>query len=48
MLLIMTSLIGLNKGQILNMNTNVVTGELTKELEPLKVVFLNDKVVDHN
>jgi N-acetyl-gamma-glutamyl-phosphate reductase/acetylglutamate kinase len=30
-------------GQILNANADVVAGELAKELEPLKIVFLNDK-----
>jgi acetylglutamate kinase len=30
-------------GQILDVNADVVAGELAKELEPLKIVFLRDK-----
>jgi N-acetyl-gamma-glutamyl-phosphate reductase/acetylglutamate kinase len=30
-------------GQILNVNADIAAGELAKELEPLKIVFLNDK-----
>jgi N-acetyl-gamma-glutamyl-phosphate reductase / acetylglutamate kinase len=31
------------EGQILNVNADVAAGELAKELEPLKIVFLNEK-----
>jgi N-acetyl-gamma-glutamyl-phosphate reductase/acetylglutamate kinase len=30
-------------GQIMNVNADVVAGELAKKLEPLKIVFLRDK-----
>jgi N-acetyl-gamma-glutamyl-phosphate reductase/acetylglutamate kinase len=30
-------------GQILNVNADIAAGELAKELEPLKIVFLNEK-----
>ncbi|KAF8184832.1 acetylglutamate kinase ARG6 [Pholiota molesta] len=30
-------------GQILNVNADIAAGELAKELEPMKIVFLNDK-----
>jgi N-acetyl-gamma-glutamyl-phosphate reductase/acetylglutamate kinase len=31
------------EGQILNVNADIAAGELAKELEPLKIVFLNEK-----
>lgn len=40
---ILTSLAETPEGQILNVNADVAAGELSKELEPLKIVFLNDK-----
>lgn len=40
---ILTSLAWSNEGQLLNVNADVAAGELAKELEPLKIVFLNDK-----
>jgi N-acetyl-gamma-glutamyl-phosphate reductase/acetylglutamate kinase len=40
---ILTSLAESTDGQILNVNANIVAGELAKELEPLKIVFLNEK-----
>ncbi|KIJ63987.1 hypothetical protein HYDPIDRAFT_91128 [Hydnomerulius pinastri MD-312] len=40
---ILTSLAESPEGQILNVNADVAAGELAKELEPLKIVFLNDK-----
>ncbi|KAL6303715.1 bifunctional acetylglutamate kinase/N-acetyl-gamma-glutamyl-phosphate reductase [Sparassis latifolia] len=40
---ILTSLAESDAGQILNVNADVAAGELAKELEPLKIVFLNDK-----
>lgn len=40
---ILTSLAETPEGQILNVNADVAAGELAKELEPLKIVFLNDK-----
>jgi N-acetyl-gamma-glutamyl-phosphate reductase / acetylglutamate kinase len=40
---ILTSLAETNEGQILNVNADVAAGELAKELEPLKIVFLNEK-----
>jgi N-acetyl-gamma-glutamyl-phosphate reductase/acetylglutamate kinase len=40
---ILTSLAETDAGQILNVNADVAAGELAKELEPLKIVFLNDK-----
>jgi len=30
-------------GQILNVKADIAAGELAKELEPMKIVFLNDK-----
>ncbi|RXW19346.1 hypothetical protein EST38_g6510 [Candolleomyces aberdarensis] len=40
---ILTSLAESNEGQILNVNADIAAGELAKELEPMKIVFLNDK-----
>ena len=40
---ILTSLAESDSGQILNVNADIAAGELAKELEPLKIVFLNDK-----
>ena len=40
---ILTSLAESETGQILNVNADIAAGELAKELEPLKIVFLNDK-----
>ena len=40
---ILTSLAETPDGQILNVNADVAAGELAKELEPLKIVFLNEK-----
>ncbi|RDX42035.1 bifunctional acetylglutamate kinase/N-acetyl-gamma-glutamyl-phosphate reductase [Lentinus brumalis] len=40
---ILTSLAESDAGQILNVNADIAAGELSKELEPLKIVFLNDK-----
>lgn len=40
---ILTSLAESIEGQILNVNADIAAGELAKELEPLKIVFLNDK-----
>ncbi|KAF7296146.1 Acetylglutamate kinase ARG6 [Mycena kentingensis (nom. inval.)] len=40
---ILTSLAESAEGQILNVNADIAAGELAKELEPLKIVFLNDK-----
>ncbi len=40
---ILTSLAESDAGQILNVNADIAAGELAKELEPLKIVFLNDK-----
>lgn len=40
---ILTSLAETPEGQILNVNADTAAGELSKELEPLKIVFLNDK-----
>jgi N-acetyl-gamma-glutamyl-phosphate reductase / acetylglutamate kinase len=40
---ILTSLAESTEGQILNVNADIAAGELAKELEPLKIVFLNDK-----
>ena len=39
----MTSLAESESGQILNVNADIAAGELAKELEPLKIVFLNEK-----
>jgi N-acetyl-gamma-glutamyl-phosphate reductase/acetylglutamate kinase len=40
---ILTSLAETPNGQILNVNADIAAGELAKELEPLKIVFLNEK-----
>jgi N-acetyl-gamma-glutamyl-phosphate reductase/acetylglutamate kinase len=40
---ILTSLAESVDGQILNVNADIAAGELAKELEPLKIVFLNEK-----
>ncbi|KAJ7262941.1 acetylglutamate kinase ARG6 [Mycena rebaudengoi] len=40
---ILTSLAESPDGQILNVNADIAAGELSKELEPLKIVFLNEK-----
>ncbi|GAA97263.1 uncharacterized protein L969DRAFT_84301 [Mixia osmundae IAM 14324] len=40
---ILTSLAETPSGQILNVNADVAAGELAKVLEPLKIVFLNEK-----
>lgn len=40
---ILTSLAETTDGQILNVNADVAAGELAKVLEPLKIVFLNEK-----
>ncbi|KAI0295691.1 bifunctional acetylglutamate kinase/N-acetyl-gamma-glutamyl-phosphate reductase [Russula brevipes] len=40
---ILTSLAETADGQILNVNADIAAGELAKELEPLKIVFLNEK-----
>ncbi|PPQ65417.1 hypothetical protein CVT24_011498 [Panaeolus cyanescens] len=40
---ILTSLAESADGQILNVNADIAAGELAKELEPMKIVFLNDK-----
>ncbi|PCH41924.1 acetylglutamate kinase ARG6 [Wolfiporia cocos MD-104 SS10] len=40
---ILTSLAESAAGQILNVNADIAAGELAKELEPLKIVFLNEK-----
>jgi N-acetyl-gamma-glutamyl-phosphate reductase/acetylglutamate kinase len=40
---ILTCLAESADGQILNVNADIAAGELAKELEPMKIVFLNDK-----
>ncbi|KAJ7595528.1 acetylglutamate kinase ARG6 [Mycena floridula] len=40
---ILTSLAESSDGQILNVNADIAAGELAKEVEPLKIVFLNEK-----
>ncbi|KAH9942704.1 bifunctional acetylglutamate kinase/N-acetyl-gamma-glutamyl-phosphate reductase [Amylocystis lapponica] len=40
---ILTSLAESEAGQILNVNADIAAGELAKELEPMKIVFLNEK-----
>lgn len=40
---ILCSLAETPEGQILNVNADVAAGELAKEVEPLKIVYLNDK-----
>lgn len=39
---ILTSLAETDNGQILNVNADIAAGELAKELEPMKIVFLNE------
>lgn len=39
----MCSLAESEEGQILNVNADVAAGELAKEVEPLKIVYLNEK-----
>ncbi|THH18151.1 hypothetical protein EW146_g2789 [Bondarzewia mesenterica] len=40
---ILTSLAESPEGQILNVNADIAAGELAKELEPMKIVYLNEK-----
>ncbi|KAJ1798360.1 hypothetical protein LPJ59_002549 [Coemansia sp. RSA 2399] len=40
---ILTSLAETPEGQILNVNADIAAGELARVLEPLKIVFLNEK-----
>ena len=40
---ILTSLAESSDGQILNVNADIAAGELAKEFEPMKIVFLNEK-----
>ncbi|KAG8796607.1 hypothetical protein FRC12_016594 [Ceratobasidium sp. 428] len=40
---ILTSLAESPEGQILNVNADIAAGEVAKELEPLKIVYLNEK-----
>lgn len=40
---ILTSLAESETGQILNVNADIAAGELAKELEPMKIVFLNER-----
>jgi N-acetyl-gamma-glutamyl-phosphate reductase / acetylglutamate kinase len=40
---ILTCLAESADGQILNVNADIAAGELAKELEPMKIVFLNEK-----
>jgi N-acetyl-gamma-glutamyl-phosphate reductase/acetylglutamate kinase len=40
---ILCSLAESNDGQILNVNADIAAGELAKELEPMKIVFINEK-----
>ena len=40
---ILCSLAESEEGQILNVNADIAAGELAKEVEPLKIVYLNDK-----
>ncbi|KAI0036338.1 bifunctional acetylglutamate kinase/N-acetyl-gamma-glutamyl-phosphate reductase [Vararia minispora EC-137] len=40
---ILTSLAESAEGQILNVNADIAAGELAKELEPMKIVYLNEK-----
>src|SRR6267154_4257380 len=40
---ILTSLAETPDGQILNVNADIAAGELAKVLEPLKIVYLNEK-----
>ncbi|KAH9889238.1 Aspartate/glutamate/uridylate kinase [Xylariomycetidae sp. FL2044] len=40
---ILTSMAETREGQVLNVNADVAAGELARELEPLKVVYLSEK-----
>lgn len=40
---ILTSLAETSAGQLLNVNADVAAGELAREFEPLKIVYLNEK-----
>lgn len=40
---VLTSLAESEAGQILNVNADIAAGELAKEIEPMKIVFLNEK-----
>ncbi|KAK7062659.1 hypothetical protein VNI00_000147 [Paramarasmius palmivorus] len=40
---ILTSLAESSDGQVLNVNADIAAGELAKEFEPMKIVFLNEK-----
>lgn len=40
---ILTSMAETNDGQILNVNADVAAGELARELQPLKIVYLSEK-----
>lgn len=40
---ILTSLAETSSGQLLNVNADVAAGELAREFEPLKIVYLNEK-----
>lgn len=40
---ILTSMAETPDGQLLNVNADVAAGELSKVLEPLKIVYLNEK-----
>jgi N-acetyl-gamma-glutamyl-phosphate reductase / acetylglutamate kinase len=40
---ILTSLAESAEGQILNVNADIAAGELAKELEPMKIVYLNEQ-----
>ncbi|EGV60582.1 hypothetical protein CANTEDRAFT_110287 [Yamadazyma tenuis ATCC 10573] len=40
---ILTSLAETSSGQLLNINADVAAGELAREFEPLKIVYLNEK-----
>ena len=40
---ILTSLAEHPSGQILNVNADIAAGELAKALEPMKIVYLNEK-----
>lgn len=42
---ILTSLAETPLGQLLNVNADVAAGELARQFEPLKIVYLNEKVV---
>ena len=40
---ILCSLAESEEGQILNVNADIAAGELAKEIEPMKIVFVNEK-----